>query len=125
MNTKLSNLRANDRQSMLDTIWSALHCYREDCIPEGRLEYDDDWSDVCTAMAWIEEDLVRIERVKLATEILEDADVMHLFDDKVWVQVDRETLNEFNGIADEENDDARAEDEAQFASYANPPVRSE
>lgn len=61
MNTKVSNLRANDRQSMIDTIWNALHCYREDCIPESQPEYDDDWSDVCTAMAWIEEDLARLD----------------------------------------------------------------
>lgn len=56
-----SNLRANDRQSMLDTIWDALECYREDCIPEGQDHYDEVWSDICTAMAWIEEDLARLD----------------------------------------------------------------
>lgn len=60
----MSNLRANDRQSMLETIWQALECYREDCIPEGDSNYDATWSDVCTAMAWIEEDLDRLDNLK-------------------------------------------------------------
>ena len=61
MNTKETNLRANDRQSMLDIIWEALSCYREDCIPEGQDNYDEVWHEVCTAMAWIEEDLARLD----------------------------------------------------------------
>ena len=35
--------------------WEALHSYREDLIPEGDEMYDDQWSDICTAMAWIDE----------------------------------------------------------------------
>ena len=42
----------------LDVIWQALWNYREDCIPEGYdLGYDEEWSDITTAMAWIMEDL--------------------------------------------------------------------
>jgi hypothetical protein len=47
----------NDTQAILETIWQALEGYRENCIPEGNSDYDDQWSDICTAMAWISEDL--------------------------------------------------------------------
>lgn len=50
-------LKANNIDSILDTIWDALQAYREDCIPESDPTYDDQWGDICTAMAWIEEDL--------------------------------------------------------------------
>lgn len=45
-----------DKESWFETIWDALHSYREDCIPEGE-EYDPIWDDICTAMAWISEEL--------------------------------------------------------------------
>lgn len=48
-------LRANDSDTWLETVWDALHAYREDLIPEGDKQYDEIWSDVCTAMAWITE----------------------------------------------------------------------
>jgi hypothetical protein len=51
------SLKANDLDSILDTVWNALHSHRETCIPEGAPEYDAQWSDICTAMAWITEDL--------------------------------------------------------------------
>ncbi len=41
----------------LELIWNALHFYREHGIPEGVQEYDNEWSDICTEMAWITEDL--------------------------------------------------------------------
>ena len=41
----------------IDVIWQALWNYREDCIPEGELSNDEEWSDITTAMAWIMEDL--------------------------------------------------------------------
>lgn len=41
----------------LETIWDALHGYRETCIPEGNPDYDRQWSDICTEMAWIAEEL--------------------------------------------------------------------
>lgn len=50
-------LKYNDLESILDTIWLGLEGYRENCIPEGNKDYDDEWSDICTAMAWITEDL--------------------------------------------------------------------
>lgn len=48
-------LRANDSDSWLETVWDALHAYRADLIPEGDKQYDEIWSDICTAMAWITE----------------------------------------------------------------------
>ena len=47
----------NDRESWLEAVWEGLHCYRSDCIPEGDPMFDEDWGDICTAMAWIEEAL--------------------------------------------------------------------
>ena len=44
-------------KSNLQIIWNALHSYREDCIPEGDLLYDDQWDQICTAMAHIENEL--------------------------------------------------------------------
>jgi len=50
-------LKANDTETWLETIWDALHKYRDKCIPEGELAHDDEWSDICTAMAWLQEEL--------------------------------------------------------------------
>ena len=47
----------NDTEAILETIWQALEGYRENCIPEGEAQYDEQWSEICTAMAWIAEDL--------------------------------------------------------------------
>ena len=46
-----------DTSSWLETVWELLHEAREDLIPEGDELYDERWSDVTTAMAWIEEGL--------------------------------------------------------------------
>tara|TARA_Y100001972_G_C7471434_1_gene240021 strand:+ start:216 stop:413 length:198 start_codon:yes stop_codon:yes gene_type:complete len=35
----------------LKVIWDALHSFREDCIPEGDFMYDEQWDEICTAMA--------------------------------------------------------------------------
>ena len=52
-------LRANDSDSWLITVWDALHAYRADLIPEGgddgEKQFDEIWNDICTAMAWITE----------------------------------------------------------------------
>lgn len=48
---------ANDPASWLSVIWNALHSHRENCIPEGVPEYDDEWSEITTAMAWVHEQL--------------------------------------------------------------------
>lgn len=57
MTKDTNTLRANDPATWLETIWSALEGYREDCIPEGEESYDDEWSELTTAMAWIKEAL--------------------------------------------------------------------
>jgi hypothetical protein len=47
----------------LAIIWKALESYRG-FIPEGIKENDKEWNDICTAMAWLEEDLNSIEENK-------------------------------------------------------------
>ena len=44
-----------DTKAQLEMIWEALDCYREDCI-SGQ-EHDIQWDNLCTAMAWITEQL--------------------------------------------------------------------
>lgn len=50
-------LTYNNRHSWLATIWQALHSHRENCIPEGDEQFDNQWSDITTAMAWIAESI--------------------------------------------------------------------
>ena len=52
------SVKSNDPQTWLDEVWDALHAFREDLIPEGDEMYDRQWVDICTAMAWITEELV-------------------------------------------------------------------
>lgn len=47
----------SDPATWLAVIWNALHSHRETCIPEGVPEYDDEWSEITTAMAWVHEAL--------------------------------------------------------------------
>ena len=42
------------------------------------------------------------EKVELAFDILENAEVMQVFDDDVWIKVDREMWNEFTGVEDDD-----------------------
>jgi hypothetical protein len=58
-----NTLNAHDPATWLDVIWNALHSHRETCIPEGEPAYDDEWSDICTAMAWIAESLGLSEEI--------------------------------------------------------------
>ena len=51
----MSDLHALDPNSWLETVWDALHAYREDLIPEGDESYDAQWDDICSAMHWIDE----------------------------------------------------------------------
>jgi hypothetical protein len=44
-------------RNSLELIWNALSFYREHGIPEGSQEYDNEWDEICTTMAWIQEDL--------------------------------------------------------------------
>jgi hypothetical protein len=46
-------LTKSDKRSWFSTVWDALHSYREDCIPTD----DEQWDEICTAMAWIEEEI--------------------------------------------------------------------
>ena len=52
-----------DIQDAIKTVWLALEGYRENCIPEGDADYDEEWSDICTAMAVIQEDLNQMEEI--------------------------------------------------------------
>lgn len=51
------------------------------------------------------------EKVELAFDMLEDAEVMQVFDNEVWIKVDREMWNEFNGIEETDEDETDDEDE--------------
>ena len=44
-----------DVQESISTVWQALHAYRSIAIHEGEPQHDNDWSDICTAMAHIQE----------------------------------------------------------------------
>jgi hypothetical protein len=44
-------------ETWLAAIWEALHSYRETTIPEGDQDHDHEWDEICTAMAWIAEEL--------------------------------------------------------------------
>lgn len=46
-----------DKESWLDTIWSALDSYREKLEAGEEETGGPSWDDVCTAMAWIGEEL--------------------------------------------------------------------
>jgi hypothetical protein len=49
----------------IETLWNALAFYREEGIPESAndKQWDDEWSDICTLMAWISEDYGLAEEV--------------------------------------------------------------
>lgn len=47
----------HDIREQIDIIWDALHAYRENCIPESDPSYNEEWEDICLAMAVIQEDL--------------------------------------------------------------------
>ena len=49
----MSDLHRYDKTSWLDTVWDALQGFREDCISTD----DEQWDEICTAMAWITEEL--------------------------------------------------------------------
>jgi hypothetical protein len=83
-------LKSNDIESMLETVWDALHGYRENCIPEGDADYDAEWGDICTAMAWIKEDLNKENEVnqKRVTQMM----VQH------WVGSDHDNKEALLGL---------------------------
>jgi len=49
----MSELQRYKKTSWLDTVWDALQGFREDCISTD----DEQWDEICTAMAWITEEL--------------------------------------------------------------------
>lgn len=44
-----------DYPAEFQIIWNALHAYREDLIPEGDDNYDEQWDEICTAMSRLRE----------------------------------------------------------------------
>ena len=54
----MTDLHAQDPNSWLETVWDALHAYREDLIPESDEKHDEEWDDICTAMGWIDETII-------------------------------------------------------------------
>ena len=57
-NPKMSSKPTNfSTTESIQVVWAALHGYREDCIPEHDPMWDEEWDDICTAMAWITEAL--------------------------------------------------------------------
>lgn len=46
-----------DEEKCFETIWEVLGMAREDCIPEGAPHYDEQWAEVCDAMAHLREAL--------------------------------------------------------------------
>ena len=69
-------LRANDSDTWLETVWDALHAYREDLIPEGDKQYDEIWNDICTAMAWMTES-VKNDVMKKFKVVVEQKNVFY------------------------------------------------
>lgn len=56
----MRKLHADDVKSWLHVIWDALEEYREGCIPGlGDTHQDKQWDDICLAMAWISQALLR------------------------------------------------------------------
>jgi hypothetical protein len=47
----------HDINEQIAIIWEALHSYREDCIPESDPNHNEEWEDICLAMAVIQEEL--------------------------------------------------------------------
>jgi hypothetical protein len=53
----MEKLTHSNRASWLNTVWEALHMHRETNMPEGDSANDETWNNICTAMAWIAEEL--------------------------------------------------------------------
>lgn len=52
-----TSLHALDPRTWLDTVWDALHCHRENSIPEGVDNNDEEWDEITSAMSYISEEL--------------------------------------------------------------------
>ena len=55
--TAMDRWTEHDRTLALSTVWDVLHEYRENLIPPDRPDtsYDEQWDEICFAMAMIEE----------------------------------------------------------------------
>ncbi len=56
----MANLTSNDVDSWLETVWEALWEWQdahEGRVAVGTETYEHRWNDICTAMAWIEENM--------------------------------------------------------------------
>jgi|11_taG_2_1085331.scaffolds.fasta_scaffold122147_2 hypothetical protein len=47
----MKNVRTGEQ--IVNTIWDALHGFRETCIPEGTKEYDEQWDEIGLCMDYI------------------------------------------------------------------------
>jgi hypothetical protein len=61
------------------------------------------------------------EKVTLAFDMLEDAEVMQVFDNEVWIKVDREMWNEFNGIEETDDDEDETEEDDDESTPSQEP----
>lgn len=61
----MCNATSTNPESWLNIVWDALHDYRENSIPEGYDDYDEQWEELCSAMAWIREELGLPSEVEL------------------------------------------------------------
>ena len=50
-------MSAFDIEEQMEIVWAALGKYRDALIPEGIIDHDNAWDEICTAMAVIAEDL--------------------------------------------------------------------
>lgn len=73
----MNDMTQNNSESWLKVIWAALDNYRENNIPQGDESYDETWDELCTAMAWVREELglssevdAEISNVKEDTTVL-------------------------------------------------------
>lgn len=56
-------LHALDYKSWIECIWDNLHDFKENGFPESEPMPDEQWDDICTAMAWIEEELESVNNL--------------------------------------------------------------
>ena len=77
----------SDYEENLKVIWTALENYRENSIPEGIAKNDAEWCDICTAMAWIAEDLEDVDQAAIEKN---DAEWCNIYTAMAWVAEDLE-----------------------------------
>ena len=53
-------LTNGDTVQAMRVVWQGLHALRDTQLPEGITKNDEQWDDICTAMAWIDETLEKL-----------------------------------------------------------------